>query len=256
MTTLTRNPLADLTGLWKKELRSFLDYLVEWSDPVAIDDQDRHVLAAFAEFHAAEQPLKDRVLDLFRRFGVRPDPPAWPMSASTYNFMRPRALADVFLRTARQDVRELQALREGYEGAEGLEERLIRYLVDDTIKVREEAMARIEKILGIEAGAKPKAAEAAKPAAVAEEAPAAAPEKTGPAWHDEALSLEERMDLVKGMGVFEKLFAAMAQTDCTACGYDCEGYAKAIAEGEDKDISKCAPGGEETRKMLVKILAK
>jgi sulfite reductase (NADPH) flavoprotein alpha-component len=46
----------------------------------------------------------------------------------------------------------------------------------------------------------------------------------------------------------------MAQTDCTACGYDCEGYAKAIAEGAEKNISLCVPGKAETEDVLKKLV--
>ena len=52
-----------------------------------------------------------------------------------------------------------------------------------------------------------------------------------------------------------KLYAAMAQTDCTACGYDCEGYAKALADGTEKDPNLCVPGKEETA-IVVKNLLK
>src|SRR5690349_8427525 len=44
-------------------------------------------------------------------------------------------------------------------------------------------------------------------------------------WHDPEKTLNERMDLAKAGSLKDKLFAAMAQTDCTACGWDCEGYA-------------------------------
>jgi sulfite reductase (NADPH) flavoprotein alpha-component len=53
----------------------------------------------------------------------------------------------------------------------------------------------------------------------------------------------------------DKLFAAMAQTDCTACGWDCEGYAAAIASGETSDLTLCVPGEEETESMLKKLMA-
>lgn len=82
----------------------------------------------------------------------------------------------------------------------------------------------------------------------------AGPVTSGPAWHDPLLSIDERMAMVQDKGLYEKLFAAMAQTDCTACGYDCAGYAKAIYEGADTDISKCAPGEEETMRMLEKLM--
>ncbi len=126
------------------------------------------------------------------------------------------------------------------------------------------------------AAPKPAPAPAAAPAAVAEETPAAevtqadiqqaaAPEmplqqpETGasPAvpFHREDLTLPERMEMAKEIGnAWEtRLFAAMAQTDCGACGWDCEGYAHAIATGETDDISLCVPGETETLDML-KIL--
>jgi sulfite reductase (NADPH) flavoprotein alpha-component len=46
----------------------------------------------------------------------------------------------------------------------------------------------------------------------------------------------------------------MAQTDCGACGWDCEGYAHAIATGETADITLCVPGEEETLDMLKQLM--
>ena len=71
-------------------------------------------------------------------------------------------------------------------------------------------------------------------------------------FHRDDLTLPERMSLANEMGgKWEtKLFAAMAQTDCGACGWDCEGYANALATGETDDISLCVPGESETLDML------
>jgi NADH-quinone oxidoreductase subunit B len=71
-------------------------------------------------------------------------------------------------------------------------------------------------------------------------------------FHRDDLTLPERMAMATEMGgTWEtKLFAAMAQTDCGACGWDCEGYANAIATGETDDISLCVPGESETLDML------
>jgi NADH-quinone oxidoreductase subunit C len=85
-------------------------------------------------------------------------------------------------------------------------------------------------------------AETAKPT---EEAP----------WHDPEKSIGERMALAAKGTLKDKLFAAMAQTDCTACGWDCEGYAAAIASGETKDLTLCVPGEAETEAMLKKLVA-
>ncbi len=125
------------------------------------------------------------------------------------------------------------------------------------------------------APAKPKAVAAAAPVAApaegeevsqAEIEQAAAPELVpgdatdgaSPAvpFHREDLMLSERMELASEMGgKFEtKLFAAMAQTDCGACGWDCEGYANALATGETDDISLCVPGEAETLDMLEMLM--
>ena len=85
-------------------------------------------------------------------------------------------------------------------------------------------------------------AETAKPT---EEAP----------WHNPELPLPQRMEMAKDKTLKDKLFAAMAQTDCTACGWDCEGYAEAIAKGETKDLTLSVPGEEETESMLVQLMA-
>ena len=75
-------------------------------------------------------------------------------------------------------------------------------------------------------------------------------------FHREDLMLAERMQLANEMGgkLETKLFAAMAQTDCGACGWDCEGYANAIATAETDDISLCVPGESETLDMLKKLM--
>jgi hypothetical protein len=86
-------------------------------------------------------------------------------------------------------------------------------------------------------------AETAKPS---EEAP----------WHNPDLPMPERMKLAEKGTLKDKLFAAMAQTDCTACGWDCEGYAAAIAKGETQDLTLCVPGEQETESMLKQLMGK
>jgi sulfite reductase (NADPH) flavoprotein alpha-component len=74
-------------------------------------------------------------------------------------------------------------------------------------------------------------------------------------WHDPALPLDERLDLAEGRPHERKLMAAMAQLDCGACGYLCQTYAEAIAHGEEKDLTRCSPGGKETAKTLKALVA-
>jgi NADH-quinone oxidoreductase subunit I len=73
-------------------------------------------------------------------------------------------------------------------------------------------------------------------------------------WHDPGMGMAQRMDLAKDKPLADKLMAAMAQTDCHACGYDCRGYADAIASGAEQDLSLCLPGEAETENMLKKLM--
>ena len=62
-------------------------------------------------------------------------------------------------------------------------------------------------------------------------APAAAdPEEDFP-WHDPALELDERLRLAEGRPLKRRMMAATAQLDCGQCGYLCESYTAALAEG-------------------------
>ncbi len=145
-------------------------------------------------------------------------------------------------------------------------------LRSEQAQLKQAPVSGVKRAPAAPAVAKPKAVPAAVAAAdaggvsQAEIEQAAAPELVpddatdgaSPAapFHREDLMLVERMALANEMGgKWEtKLFAAMAQTDCGACGWDCEGYAKAIAEGETDDISLCVPGESETLDMLEALM--
>ncbi|RYX84455.1 sulfite reductase subunit alpha [bacterium] len=75
-------------------------------------------------------------------------------------------------------------------------------------------------------------------------------------WHDPALALDERLVLAQEKPFPRVLMAAMAQLDCGSCGYLCQTYAEAIASGADKDLTKCSPGGKETKNKLKELVAK
>lgn len=72
-------------------------------------------------------------------------------------------------------------------------------------------------------------------------------------WHDPAIPLDERLKLAEGKSQRRKLMAALAQLDCGACGYLCQTYAEAIADGQEKDLTRCTPGGRETARMLKQL---
>ncbi|HEV7339321.1 MAG TPA: sulfite reductase subunit alpha [Bosea sp. (in: a-proteobacteria)] len=72
----------------------------------------------------------------------------------------------------------------------------------------------------------------------------------GAPWHDPAMAIADRMQLADGKPLPRRLFAAMAQQDCGQCGYVCETYSAAIAEGKEGRLNLCAPGGKETLRQL------
>lgn len=80
-------------------------------------------------------------------------------------------------------------------------------------------------------------------------------EDDGAPWHDQALSLAERMKLAEDRPMPRKLMAAMGQQDCGQCGYNCEDYANAIFSRKDERLNLCVPGGKETARMLKTLYA-
>jgi NADH-quinone oxidoreductase subunit B len=114
------------------------------------------------------------------------------------------------------------------------------------------APAAVTEVAAIQESVQPEIRQPAATEGPAEEAPAggAVP------FHRDDLTLAERMSMAKELGGRWEvlLFASMAQTDCGACGWDCEGYANALAGGETDDISLCVPGESETLDMLKALM--
>ena len=74
-------------------------------------------------------------------------------------------------------------------------------------------------------------------------------------WHDPNLELDERMALAQGRPKKMQLMAAMAQLDCGQCGYLCQTYAEAVADGSEKSLKKCIPGAKPTMLKLKELMA-
>ena len=76
----------------------------------------------------------------------------------------------------------------------------------------------------------------------------------GAPWHDAAMPIDERMQLAAGRPLKRRLYAAMAQQDCGQCGYLCETYSAAIADGTEPKLNLCVPGGKDTSRMLRRLV--
>jgi sulfite reductase (NADPH) flavoprotein alpha-component len=69
-------------------------------------------------------------------------------------------------------------------------------------------------------------------------------------WHDQTLSLPERMKLAEGRPLRRRMMAAMGQQDCGQCGYNCEDYAEALFAKSEGRLNLCVPGGKDTARTL------
>jgi len=69
-------------------------------------------------------------------------------------------------------------------------------------------------------------------------------------WHDQTLSLAERMNLAQGRPLRWRMMAAMAQQDCGQCGYNCKDYSGAIFQRSEERLNLCVPGGKDTARTL------
>lgn len=98
---------------------------------------------------------------------------------------------------------------------------------------------------GLYGGASAPANASPAPAAPAEDFP----------WHDPAIELKERLEMAEGRSLPRRLMSAMAQLDCGQCGYVCQSYAEALAEGRETSTALCQPGGKPTREAIKALMA-
>lgn len=74
-------------------------------------------------------------------------------------------------------------------------------------------------------------------------------------WHDPTMELTDRMLLAEDRPLPQRLMAAMGQLDCGQCGYLCQSYAEALAEGREGSTSLCVPGAKPTARLLKQLMA-
>ena len=72
-------------------------------------------------------------------------------------------------------------------------------------------------------------------------------------WHDPAMPLPDRMKLAEDKPLPRRLMAAMAQQDCSQCGYNCKDYAEALFSKKEKRLNLCVPGGKDTARTVKQL---
>jgi sulfite reductase (NADPH) flavoprotein alpha-component len=75
----------------------------------------------------------------------------------------------------------------------------------------------------------------------------------GAPWHDPAMPMPDRMKLAEGRPLPRRMMAAMAQQDCSQCGYNCKDYADALFSKKENRLNLCVPGGKDTARMLKQL---
>ena len=69
------------------------------------------------------------------------------------------------------------------------------------------------------------------------------------------MPLPDRMKLADGKPLPRRMMAAMAQQDCSQCGYNCKDYADALFTKKEERLNLCVPGGKDTARMLKNLYA-
>jgi sulfite reductase (NADPH) flavoprotein alpha-component len=69
------------------------------------------------------------------------------------------------------------------------------------------------------------------------------------------MPLADRMKLAEGKPLPRRMMAAMAQQDCSQCGYNCKDYADALFVKKEERLNLCVPGGKDTARMLKQLYA-
>src|SRR5450759_1490688 len=78
----------------------------------------------------------------------------------------------------------------------------------------------------------------------------------GAPWHDPAMPLSDRMKLADGKPLPRRMMAAMAQQDCSQCGYNCKDYADALFTKKEERLNLCVPGGAGRSAIRARPLAR
>jgi sulfite reductase (NADPH) flavoprotein alpha-component len=111
-------------------------------------------------------------------------------------------------------------------------------------------------VFGLEGGVTPLSrADVAKLLPDLVDAPAELPTDVddGAPWHDPAMPMPDRMKLAEGRPLPRRMMAAMAQQDCSQCGYNCKDYADALFSKKENRLNLCVPGGKDTARMLKQL---
>ena len=243
------NATQDMMDVLAIESKSVMSYIAASAWPQSIDKDDDAASQVFAEAWEREAPFVDRMVEMVSDVGGQPSLyGTYRFAPSRFNFARPSHLLSVVPALVQEEIGLLAQTRARAEDATELAS-----TIDEILAVKADGLAKMKAAFAKQVAARAKAAEGAEAVSEAPAAENAADDGLG--FRDADMEIADRLTKVEGKPLDVRLWAAMAQTDCTACGYDCEGYAKAIAAGEDSDLTKCVPGEDDTANALKQLMS-
>lgn len=241
---IAENQLDDLLLVIDWENHGVLNYIAKNAWPTSLDAVDEQAKALLAELWSVEESLLGSLVAEVAEVGGHPTTDGtYEFVSGRFNFARYSHVLSVVAPVMADENARLDALVAQMADGPGKE------TVARLLSQKESALEAVEETAAAQKEARAEAAEGDGGEAAAETASGDID------WHDADVDIEDRMAAVSSGSKKDKLWAAMAQTDCTACGYDCEGYADAILSGDEGDLTKCVPGEDATADVIKSIMS-
>ena len=239
---IAENQLDDLLLVICGENHGVLNYLAKNAWPTTLDATDEAAAELFAELWAAEESLLGALVAQVAEAGGHPTTDGtYEFVTGRFNFARFSHILQVVGPVMADESERLDEVLARMDGGDA---------ADAVSPLAEQKRTALERVLELAA-----AQAEANLAGGADDASDAGADGGEIDWHDADVAIEDRMAAVAGGSKKDQLWAAMAQTDCTACGYDCEGYADAILGGDESDLTKCVPGEDATADAIKSIMS-
>ncbi len=236
-----------MTSVLALEDKCALNYVMTSASPASYEKFDNDAAAAFAAAWQSEEPFLVRICQLISDHNDALLPlldNCFDFRPSRLNFATWSHLLTVVPEMMDEEIAWLKTIQDHDTDSES------KAVIAELISTKEDSAASLRDLCAKQETARSQVASG-------DDAAAEDTNKgSGDGFRDADMPIEDRLAAAAGKDKFTQLWAAMAQTDCTACGYDCEGYAQAIADGEDTDLGKCVPGEDATANALKQIVAK
>lgn len=105
-------------ALLRRELVSFVRYVVEVSHPPVIDAVDERALAGIQDLYRESERGVRALRDLLGEHGVRVENRHWPLRFTSFNYLRPAFLLRPLIHETERHLEGLEAAAKSVDGSE------------------------------------------------------------------------------------------------------------------------------------------